>query len=932
MLRDQVSEQLDSLIHVEGEEIDAWVLRKHIRLGMALSRRRLVSDLDYLLKNPVAPAAIDPELRTNILEGLRYFTQLDGNLIFNEFLVVTNEGIVLLSTRPDWEGLNIFGTGYFRQLSGLERTVGYYAPMPLYEDELTLISAEPFVDSDGQLAATILGVSEFFNILGLLEDIPLAHSEADVYLISENGEFLGLDKFGNSLVEIEPQPDQREALLPLRTEFIHEGDTRSEHAVLDTVNFSGEPVVASYTWLPSLSTGIVVEIPQDLIFNQLDSLGVFSLFLISGIVLLVILITWFSARQLAQPLLQLTGTLSEFSEGDWQKRSTITRADEVGQLARTFNKMADELTTLYQSLEEKVEARATQIRTAAEVAQFATSATDLDELLRRTVDLIVKHFGYYHASIFLLDELRMNAKLRESTGEIGAALKASGHSLPVGSTSIIGWVTANNEPRIASEVSEDPVHFKNELLPETRSEIGIPIATGDHVLGALDVQSTEIAAFDPESIAALQILANQIAAAIQSVGQLESTQVDLREMNMLYKAGRDIAKAEEEDRIIHAVAEALAQSSYANALYISERDGFRLISTHSPRHETIQRLDDWIPVKPENLPFHKNLEVPVWIFDPANRSHIAMEFRQLTQKQGWNSVAYLPIEMAGELQGLIILGSRDPNMFSLSSMQPYAGLVELASIALEKVNVRAAIQKRLAEVQTLSSVSRIISSETDFSNLYELIFSQIRNLMGEVGFLIALYDEQSDTIEIPYAYESGEAFDIAPFPLGEGLTSIVIRTRQPLMITENTETKAEELGAKLQGKPAKSWLGVPLIVADQVIGAMSVQDAEQERRFSQEDLRLMSTLAAQVAIVIRNTLLLDETKERAIQLEIAAEIACRCEPNTEPGYPPSPGHRPRQGPLRFLPGVHLSCRSGRRICLCTGINRGNRTTAENIRV
>ncbi len=451
-------------------------------------------------------------------------------------------------------------------------------------------------------------------------------------------------------------------------------------------------------------------------------------------------------------------------------------------------------------------------------------------------------------------------------------MKSTGLRLPVGSQSIIGWVTANNQPRIASEVAQDPLHFKHELLPDTRSEVGIPISVGGRVLGALDVQSTNPHGFDLESIAALQILANQVAAAIRNIGLLETTQVDLQEMSMLYRAGRDITWAENDERILAAVGETLRKSKHPNALYRAERGGFRLLSAKNP-YQVSAQVDPWIPVDPKKLLFYKNLDVPLWIFDPQNRAHISMEFRHLTQKLGWQSVAYLPIEIAGELAGLIVLGAREEGRFNEVSTQPYTGLVELTSIALEKVNVREAIQKRLAELQTLSSVSQIIASETELANLYGLIHSQIRNIMGDIGFQIALYNEQTRSIEIPYAYERNEVVNPAPHLLGDDPTSSVIRSRQPLMLLTNPENQGEPGAGSQGGSSPKSWLGVPLIVADQLIGVLSVQDEDRERRFDEDDQRLMNTLAAQVAIVIRNARLLEETQSQAVQLEIAAEIA-----------------------------------------------------------
>jgi len=99
--------------------------------------------------------------------------------------------------------------------------------------------------------------------------------------------------------------------------------------------------------------------------------------------------------------------------------------------------------------------------------------------------------------------------------------------------------------------------------------------------------------------------------------------------------------------------------------------------------------------------------------------------------------------------------------------------------------------------------------------------------MGEVDFLIALYNEEQNTIEVPYAYETGRSLSMPSYPRGQGLTSILIKSKQSLMLVENVERRAMELGVKVFGKTAKSWLGAPLLVGGEAIGAIVVQDFEQ---------------------------------------------------------------------------------------------------------
>jgi GAF domain-containing protein len=151
-----------------------------------------------------------------------------------------------------------------------------------------------------------------------------------------------------------------------------------------------------------------------------------------------------------------------------------------------------------------------QVRTAAEIARDTTGTLDVDMLLEKSINLVRERFGFYHASIFLLDEQSEYAVLRESTGEAGRKLKEAGHRLAVGSKSIVGQVTATSQALIVNNVSVDPTHLPNPLLPETRSELAIPMIAAGRLLGALDVQSTRENAFNDEDVGILQILADQL--------------------------------------------------------------------------------------------------------------------------------------------------------------------------------------------------------------------------------------------------------------------------------------------------------------------------------------------------------------------------------------------------------------------------------------
>ena len=170
--------------------------------------------------------------------------------------------------------------------------------------------------------------------------------------------------------------------------------------------------------------------------------------------------------------------------------------------------------------------RATLLQAGAVVSRNITSILDLDELLSSTVDIICKEYGFYYAGIFLVDEApdeagKHWAVLRAGHGEAGRELIRRGHKLEIGGNSMIGAATGFNEARISLDVDEEKVWYPNPLLPKTRSEMALPLIIKSRAIGALTVQSEAEAAFSNEDISALQMMADQLAVAINNARLLQ---------------------------------------------------------------------------------------------------------------------------------------------------------------------------------------------------------------------------------------------------------------------------------------------------------------------------------------------------------------------------------------------------------------------------
>ncbi|MCK5318135.1 MAG: GAF domain-containing protein, partial [Anaerolineales bacterium] len=366
----------------------------------------------------------------------------------------------------------------------------------------------------------LIGVNRDTRLGILLEEMQIFWEQRGVYRVERGRTFVLLAP--DIVIELPRYATEPEAVSgQSHPVFASIGDTTS--GTVEYTNKEGDLVLAAYEWIPDWDLGIVTELPQVDIFSEANALAPTTISLLLGAIALVAIVVPLATSRAISPLASLTELAQNFSMGDLSARVTEVRGDEIGQLSRTFNQMAEDLSDLYRSLEKRVEDRTRQIRTASEVARDAVAIRDVESLLNETVNLITSRFGFYHAGVFLLDRGRENAVMRAASSDGGKRMIARGFNLPVGKVGIVGYATGTGKPRIALDVGEDQVHFANPDLPETRSEMALPLRAGDQIIGALDVQSKDPNAFDDEDILVLQTMADQLAVAIENarlIGEL----------------------------------------------------------------------------------------------------------------------------------------------------------------------------------------------------------------------------------------------------------------------------------------------------------------------------------------------------------------------------------------------------------------------------
>ena len=344
---------------------------------------------------------------------------------------------------------------------------------------------------------------------------------------------------------------------------------------------------------------------------------------------------------------------------------------------RTYQAFAEQasLTLEASYLLEQTERRARQLQTSAEVSRRAGTLLDLEALMTQVVELIKESFSYDHAQIFLMDERDEYAVLRASTGEPGRLLLATNHKLAKGSDSIIGMVMARAEVQVALDTeAADVIHKPNPFLPQTRSELALPLIIKGRVIGALDVQSNQPNAFSEQDIAALNTLAAQIAVAIDNARLYQDSQEQAANMGFLFDVTTAAAAADTLEETLHNVAanlynalDALSVTIYVPQLYVDDFGNTRATMMPMALAGVDQPLSELEEV---NLDADDRLVGLVATQKEALLvSNVTSEGRYLPVASQAKSAALLPLISSGEVIGLIVIENARARAFDADDLQ-----------------------------------------------------------------------------------------------------------------------------------------------------------------------------------------------------------------------------------------------------------------------
>lgn len=498
-----------------------------------------------------------------------------------------------------------------------------------------------------------------------------------------------------------------------------------------------------------------------------------------------------------------------------------------------------------------------------------------DRLLGLAAQRTRNLLGFDHVAVFTLAQPNTPTSLQLSAAS--SERDALRFALPVAADAghTAQWVAMHRHPSLSRGrvVGERP--FSHDLLPNARSEFSAPIADRTDLYGVLTVQSTQADFFDANQQQVVQLVVEHLALAFRNAYAVGT---ERRRTERLLRANQIVLQLSDMQYDLDAVyelvltqgRELLAADDVGIWLPVVGRpDRLELVVTHRKDNATLVGRQVALGEGVAGKVFAQGeaLQIPDYRQWPDRSS----EFADVPVR----AVLGAPIVWRDAVLGvLVVANTTSTTQFSDDDLLIARLIAGHVGAAIEHNQLLDETRDRVTELFTLNRLTATLTGETNLARLYVLVAEQIAQIFGVRNLIIATYDAARNLIEVPYLKEEDELVPVPPFELGPGLVSHIIRTREPLHVVDNVAERFAELNALSVGRAdmPRSYMGVPMIVRDNVVGAVAVQDFERDHAFTLSDVHLLTTMASQIGLALLNARLVTQAEERARRLQAIAEI------------------------------------------------------------
>jgi PAS domain S-box-containing protein len=547
--------------------------------------------------------------------------------------------------------------------------------------------------------------------------------------------------------------------------------------------------------------------------------------------------------------------------------------------------LADQASVAIQNarLYENTSRQVSQLATLNDLGKTIITSLDIDVTLDIIMEKVQEAFTVEAGSLLLV----VNGKLMFAVtfGPVGEQVKSL--ELEIGQ-GIAGWVALTGVSVLVPDAKSDERHYvgpDQETGFETRSLLCVPLKGPENrIIGVLEIINPQDGRpFNEQDQELLESVATFAVIAIQNAQLYQQTMSHVTDLSSLYEIGKALTASLDIDDTLQTVADEtinLTGAARSQIVLIDSQAGrvshiaqhrFGLgqdLRASMTYHQALQGLNGWVLSE----------KAPTVSADIHNDERMrGLDTEQIAGPNA-QSMIVAPLLIKGEPVGtLSAVRMRNQEPFTERELGLLNMLAGQAAIAIENAHFFEERKRQITELSILNQTGQALSSTLEPQDLMELIYNQVAQVMDAQSFFIALYNAEQGQIEFPLAYEGGvRQVGLGQKPLSEewlprrspkGLTGHIIRTKEAVWIPNHFKERTAELGIEFVGAPAQSWLGVPILSGDEVLGAIAVQSYTQQDVYDREHLDLLMTIAGQASAAIRNAQLFVKVNSMTDDLE-----------------------------------------------------------------
>ncbi len=528
--RDRVVGQLKSVAALKQQEIATWESNVDLNLDIVLSSPSIVADLGTVSR----PSAVDAATVRDSYNRVQQVFQWAAHRValFDELFFMDTSGRVAVSTTISHEGQVQALSTYFTQ--GLKASHLEQPSYSLSLGKMTIVASAPVKDDTGAVIGVLAGRADLQGLNQIMIERPGLGETGETYLVGSNFRLLTyLRRDGYTIPETYIRTEGTQAAIAKR---------QSGSATYET--YSGDKVIGVYVWLPGLQTALVAEQEEAEALASTRR----AVWIIAGVAFAACIVAIFAGvgltRRIVRPLTQLSETAGRIADGELDLRAAVTTNDEIGTLARSFNRMTGRLGLLVSNLQRRNE----RLKAIDETGQQISSILELDELLPYVARSMVETFGYEMVRMFHSSECCAGRMVICARGTCTAPFEVdlTSEGLPVAGSPAARLAGALDVIATAARTEQPVIPGAGGL------ELAMPIKIGDRLAGVLDIVASESRPLDEEDVLAARTLADQLAIAIEN--------------SRLYEQASELAAGQERQRLARDLHDAVSQTLFSVSL------------------------------------------------------------------------------------------------------------------------------------------------------------------------------------------------------------------------------------------------------------------------------------------------------------------------------------------------------------------------------